>query len=65
MEELVYIWSIRMNSWVGAAGGTSDVKYAQTYGLSEALEICRRQRDGEGNMQSFPVSVDIITSVRK
>jgi len=62
---MYYIWSIRMNAWVGPAGGTSDIEHAKQYEFTEALEICRRQRDGQGNMQSFPVPADIITSVRK
>lgn len=62
---MYYIWSIRMNAWIGAAGGTSDAEHAKQYAFEEALEICRRQRDGQGNIQSFPVPVDILTAVRK
>lgn len=60
-----FIWSIKMNAWMGAGGGTSDIKQAKRYGEVDALYICAKQRDGEGNMLAFPVPCRFVEELSK
>lgn len=64
MSPIYLIWSIRLAGWISRSGGSSsDHRDAREFDLDEAIIYCRKQRDGQGNFISFPVSLDNVRAI--
>lgn len=63
MTSTCLIWSIRLGGWVSVSGATSDWTQAKQFDEAKAVEYCKRQKDGLGVFQSFPVPLYLIESL--
>lgn len=61
LEYLVY--SLRMQAWIGAAGGTSDWKSAKHFSRNAAFTLCKRDHDG--SFACIPVRIADLEQLDK
>ncbi len=62
MEQLVYLFGAKQGGWVTPTGQYStDIKTAATFGLSEALERCKKHKAASNIL--LPVDVNWMNAI--
>lgn len=60
-----YIYSFRMQAWVGQAGGTSDLSQARTFSWEMAKTYCQNNLSHDGALGAIPLPISLVKEIRE